>query len=212
MKTLIIEPFEGWQRRVYKYYGCKMGDIIVKSCRHYKGDNSEDATITFMLCFDLLMERKRWPDQFDWIILEEYKCHSRLCSWVHKMKFRFLKWWYMKIMGCDEVTKMIPWERHKIKYRSQGDMTRDPYISWIAWASERGRWDMIKQIKYPWYLYRPRFHWFVKFMQEDNKKKAVRYLANYELWYSIEGDGKKKFTRELSAEMERAVENKVKSL
>jgi hypothetical protein len=61
------------------------------------------------------------------------------------------------------------------------------------------------------YLYRPRFHWFMKFMREPDKKKAAGYFGNYELWYSLEGDGKKEFTRQLSEEMEQAIENKLNS-
>jgi hypothetical protein len=83
----IAEPFKDWQKEVYKYDGKAIGDVIVKTCRHYEGDSSHDAKINSILCFDLLMDRKRWPDPFDWNIPEHLKCKSRLCSAIHKYKF-----------------------------------------------------------------------------------------------------------------------------
>jgi hypothetical protein len=74
--------------------------------------------------------------------MEHRQCKTRLCSAWYKHKHELYKWAGWNTDG-------------KIKLRSWGDMTRDPYVAFYAACVFLGQEGLIPAITPPWYLRRP---------------------------------------------------------
>lgn len=109
-------------------------------------------------CLKLLNTRKRWPDSL-----------SNSGDARNRIEYYFIKWMYK--LGIAK----------KMKYRSQGSMTRDPYIM-LTCAIFWHQHEMIRDLKIPMYIQRPAlWHW--KKYLETNKQI---HKEKYEKWATID--------------------------
>jgi hypothetical protein len=158
-----------------------VGDLISNNMDYIRQthDRSYWAYDRLAECFDLLIWGERWPYDIDEQIPDDRKCKTRLCSWIQKMRFKMAKWAY------DEEED---WEGFHVKYRSQGDMTRDPYIYSLACAVDMGLFQFLPTISIPWYLYRGatwKWHKFIKNPTERRYKRWQR-AEKRTLWFKVE--------------------------
>ena len=144
-----------------------VSDLITNNMRLIKRtkDRTPWAYECLERCFDLLREPKRWPDDIDLLIPDHRQCKTRIGSALYKHKFRIAKRLNIETTG---------------KFRSQGDMTRDPYIDALACAVDMGVMDFVHTVSIPWYLYRPTTWTWHKFLKDPTDKNYVNWkLAEY---------------------------------
>jgi len=155
-------PFKKWETDLYRFrMRSGFGDLITNNCKEIirTEDKSEWAYECMANCFELLRWEQRWTDTIDMEIPSDRQCKTRLCSWLNKMKFRIAKKLGIKVM---------------VKYRSQGDLTRDIYIAAIACAVYLNRLQFI-QISIPWYLWRPTTWTWHKYLKNPTDKNLHRW-------------------------------------
>ncbi len=159
-----------WQTKLHGFaIRSGIGDLISNNTALIREtfDRSDWAYGCLEACFELLSYRKRWPDWMDRKIPRDKQCKTRLCSFLNKSKFYIAKWIYGEKV-CDKITT---------KYRSQGDMTRDPYINAIACAVDMNRLQLVDTVSIPWYLWRPstwRWHKYLKKPTDRNYRRYVK--------------------------------------
>ena len=106
-------------------------------------------------CIRLLNERKRWPDFLNEGIDAD--------SWIERIINRTLK-----RLG-------IPPQRYE--FRFQGRMTRDSYTTVLA-AIYWHQYEMIDQVKIPWYIQTPAFWHWVRYLRTN---EAI-HKTKFEQW------------------------------
>ena len=137
------------------------------------GDTSEWAINSFKKCAELLKDRQRWTDEFN----KGDEAPDRI------------SWWVNKYFSTGEYG-----------YRSQNDMTRDPYITFgtcythlIKNADEKYHKELkeiFESVTIPWYVYRHNtFQWRRRFIKDEAKQyvKRLRYFKALAVvyWYEM---------------------------
>jgi len=152
------------------------GDLIFNTMTKvtYDKDKSKWARKSFKACADLLKAHKRWPDEFN-------KGDEAPNRYVYFFKNKLLS---IKIKG-----KRYYLLKNRYGYRSQDDMTRDPYIAWGSCYAhllgcDNGIHDAdlkatFESITIPWYLYRPNTWGWRKRMIKDNRLHFVKRLSYF---------------------------------
>lgn len=139
------------------------GDLIFNTLSKivYDKDRSIWAINSFIKCANLLKQHERWPDEFS----KDIDAPNRYAWWF---------WRYLKIGG-------------PYGYRSQDDMTRDPYKAFgacyanlLKGCDSGGRFllkGVFESVKIPWYLYRHHtWQWWNR-MIKDNRKHYVKRMT-----------------------------------
>ena len=127
-------------------------------------DTSSWAFDSFLSCGDLLVDKKRWPDKFN-------KGDEAPNRWIY---------YFYKYLGIK-----------KYGYRSQDDMTRDPYKAFAACYAhlikagtkfcDKLLEDAFLAVKPPWYLLHSRHTWrWWKRFKKDNKPHYVKRMTYFE--------------------------------
>jgi len=131
------------------------GDLIFENMAKIflDRDDSEWAFNNVLHCYDLLIERKRWPDEMN--------------------STRDAKTWIG--MHISRILYRCGLKRTR-KYRSQGGMTRDPYIAFYNTAIFMGCEDMIERVIIPWYCYSPGVWRWRRLLINDTRKDYVKML------------------------------------
>ena len=150
-----------WHYRIYGFRPNGKGDILYHMGLYALITGDVDV---IKACINLVNERKRWPDSMN----SPFDSKSRL---VHR--WERIKSWLNK--------KLRPNHLAYIKYRPQCSMTRDP-ITMLLCAVYWWQYEMIRDIKIPWYLYRPSFNNWVKYL----KTHEYKYKKRYEFWQLLE--------------------------
>ncbi len=169
-----LGPVNDWETELYGFEKRSgFGDLISNNTARIRetSDRSPWAFECLKRCFILLGLRKRWPDWMDIMIPKDRQCKTRLCSVLHKLKF-----YIGKCICGDNGCKFT------VKYRSQGDMTRDPYINAIACAMDMGELHLIGNASIPWYLYRPATWAWHKYLKAPTTKNYERYVKVEQRW------------------------------
>jgi len=120
-------------------------------------------------CIQLLNERRRWPD-----VLNDPDIDSPNLFNEYLQKI---------ILSYNKIAEksFLPVIKWKIRYRCQRGMTRDPYVmGLIAWHILDGEGKC--PINLPWYIMRPDFYFFYKWIQTGRSKYKNRY-ERYLTWY-----------------------------
>lgn len=146
-----------WEFRTYGFYPCGLYDLWTNNMAQIARDEdkSEWATYLFNVCYTYLQERKRWPDELNPSVPI---CKTRLCSKIQKLKDRLAKWAHDTEEDYDI----------KLKYGSQNNMSRDPYITFIYAAVKLGYTWAVVDVSIPCRLWRPKiWAWH----------RALRYLS-----------------------------------
>jgi hypothetical protein len=141
---LAVSP--GWEFEVYGFYPNGIGDTIFRTL-HFA--ISEGKYSLFMNGAELLTQRKRWSDELG--IGNEKKFAKNWLQW------RWSKWLHKH------------GERQHRLYRSQKGMTRDPYIMFYCAAYILNRTQFISAIKPPWYIWRPGFNNWRRYLITGNR-------------------------------------------
>ena len=145
-----------------------MGDLEFNSddydIRKWNTSNwAQDAVKERM---NLLQDCKRWPDRMN-------DHPSVVNTWIGRVIGRSRNWLrhkFYKLSG-KYIGKRQP-------FRYQKRMTRDPYTSWATNAIRLYKQDLIKEVKLPWYIYRPSFWAWWNYL----KTKDEKYLRRYRFW------------------------------
>jgi len=163
---VILHPAKSWS--VQLYHGDQYG----------KGDCLFLTFIVAIITGDrdllrngiyLLNERKRWPDGLS----RNVDAPNLFIEYVDKILTRYNRWASRK-----DWRPIIPWRK---RYRCQRGMTRDPFVmGLIAWLILDGKGKC--PIKVPWYIMRPDFYLFVRWVQTRRGKYKRRY-ERYMTWY-----------------------------
>jgi len=120
-------------------------------------------------CVQLLNEHKRWPDI--------------LCDPEIDLPNLFMEYLQVVILAYNKLAKksFLPEIKWKKKYRCQWGITRDPFVmTLIAWYLLDGEGKC--PVKVPWYIMRPDFYFFYKWIkthQSKYKKKYERWMYSY---------------------------------
>jgi hypothetical protein len=153
-----------WETRIFGFEMVNgVSDLIFNNASMIKetGDESEWAVDCLERCFLLLDQRKRWPDSIDAWIPDDRQCRTRVGTFINKQGWRIAR-----RLGRDGMRK----------FRSQGDMTRDPYIASIACAVEMDRMDLVMEVELPWYLWRPTTSRWLRYLREPTRKHWDSWL------------------------------------
>lgn len=159
-----LGPIKPWQTDLYGYEmfsGC--GDLISNNTGLIKRtkDRSVWAYECIERCFDLLKERKRWPDDINDKIPNDRQCKTRLCSFLNKTKFNILK--KLGVKGF------------MVKSRSQNDCTRDPWVYSIACAVDMDLMQFVEVASIPWYLYKPTTWTWHKYLKNPTERNYFNW-------------------------------------
>jgi len=186
-----------WETNLFGYpLYSGVADFIFNNCRMIMEteDKSVWAYDLLEFCGDLLVQGIRWPIEIQNKIPEDRQCKTRLCSLIQKMRYKIAKWAF-----DDEES----WEDFHIKFRSWGDLTRDPYTAFFACAIYLNRLQFIDIVSMPWYLYRRNawaWHCYLQEPTEENwdkyditydhqtrhKKEFVNVLREMRVWAALE--------------------------
>lgn len=159
-----LGSIKAWQTDLYGYeMESGVGDLISNNTALIKRtkDRSIWAYECVARCFNLLSQGKRWTDDIDKDIPKDRQCKTRLCSFLNKTKFHILK--------------KLGVKRFMVKSRSQGDMTRDPYIYAIACVVDMDLLSWVHDISIPWYLWRATTWKWHKYLKNPTEKKYRRW-------------------------------------
>lgn len=163
---VILSLSKSWERLVYLFSPKGIGDCMFRTGIWAAVNKSYKQ---FYTVTQWLLERKRWPDEFN----NNHMARNRV------------QWRWSQLLFMIEIQKTV-------LYRPQGHMTRDPYISYYRTAMVLGMDWWIEKIKIPWYLYRPtvwawrRFlitgsrwsYWWYDTFRCKGRKEYVNILAN----------------------------------
>ena len=150
-----------WTVREYGEQMHAKGDFIFENMTKIflDRDKSEWAYNNMIECSELLLRSKRWPD--------ELNSPRDAKSWIGAHISRLLYSW--------GITKTC-------KYRSQTNMTRDPYISFYNTAIFLECPDLVEEVVPPWYCYSPKtWRWRRRLINDTRKDyvKVLNYLMDY---------------------------------
>lgn len=158
----VVANAPAWSVAIYKFDPRGKGDLIFRTALFAIA--KEDLTL-LDTCINLLNKRKRWPDEL---------CHKNDAA---NLFVEYLDRWitkYNRWASRTEKRPIIPWRK---RYRSQGGMTRDPFIMAItAWYLLDGEGKC--PIKIPWYIQRPDLYYWKKWID----KGKVKHKKAYERW------------------------------
>jgi len=123
-----------WEEDLYGFFPRGMGDLQSNTLNKIweTRDRSKWAYQSLEACINLLLENKRWPDEWN----DEHIAKN----WFHQKWSELLK-------------KVFP--KRIEKYRPQTSMTRDPWIYMYATAVMLNMKSPI-HFRMPWHLYRPK--------------------------------------------------------
>jgi len=164
---LLFEESPDWKIREVGFAEDNAGDCISRSMQT---KNKRYITV----CADLLIQRKRWPDEFQ----EEFKqfiAKNRLDEEWSKLRYKFHKWSHPYRYLCGTISYETKKRRTK-KIRHQGSMTRDPYTHYYSTCAEHGFKKLIEIVTVPLYLYRRKLWVWRKYLLTGKE----RYLRIYE--------------------------------
>jgi len=132
-------PVKDWEVSMFGFAPKGLGDLIYNTLRKIieDDDKSEWAEEAFDKCAVLLLQNKRWPDALD----PKNSCNNIASSLYYKLKFKLVKQFASKDIGS-----------YKFKFRSQNDMTRDPWVLFYAVCIHLDKREFI-DLKPPWRLY-----------------------------------------------------------
>jgi hypothetical protein len=122
-------------------------------------DRSGWAYENLVNCADLLIQGKRWPDSMN--------SPRDAKTWIGTHISRLLYNWQLK---------------DTCKYRSQTNMTRDPYIAFYNTALFLGFPDLVEEVIIPWYCYSPGvWNWRKRLIKgwKHVVKERLNYLMDY---------------------------------
>ena len=156
--NFIIELNKPWEDEAYGYETFSKGDIIYNTLRYIidNEDKSEWAYKAFEACADLLIRRRRWPDEDN---------HERDAG-------NRLRWWWSRTLYKLKITK-------NVMYGPQSRMSRDPFVYLYCAAVFLEREQFIKAITIPWHINRPDIWIWRRRLIKDNRKEFVRRLDYY---------------------------------
>ena len=152
------------------------GDLIFNTMTKivFDKDISQWAFDSFETCTNLLKDHKRWPDEFN--VGDEA---PNRYAWFFKNRLLSIK-----IKG-----KRYYLLKSRYGYRSQDDMTRDPYVAWGSCyahllGKHNGVYDdkitwLFQSTKIPWYLYRADTWRWKRLLTKDNRKHFVKRLSYF---------------------------------
>ena len=157
------------------------GDYIFNNCDRIVrvNDHSEKAYYMMLDCYDLIQQKKRWPDYMN--------THPSV-----------VKTWFARIINRT-INKIAG--KYLLPYRYQGRMVRDIYIAFAPVAIMHYSWDLIGKIKPAWYVYRPSFWAYWNYLKTRN----VKYLKRYRFWRKLSPKSKKEFVIRLDELREIAI-------
>jgi hypothetical protein len=147
-----------WAIREYGMNVGSKGDLIYENMFQIwvDRDGSPWAYNCVIMCADLLLLGKRWPDSMNQAIDAK--------TWLG------MKW-------SDLLYKLRLIPSHK--YRPQKGffaMTRDPYISFYNTCLALHLYELIEEVAMPWYCYNPKVWRWRRRLIKDNRKLYVRRL------------------------------------
>lgn len=172
-----IRNTEPWQEIQCGGKVKRKGDLLTNTLNKILDD--KDTTVwayaAFMACADQLVWRNRWPDRMN----QSYDANN----WL---RWKWSQFWYRL---CHYSNLELNWFGHLmskmgasvfLKYRPQGNMTRDPYVYFYCCAVFFKREQFIMYVKPPWYLRTSMsFNRWRKRLIRDNRKKFVKKLDAY---------------------------------
>lgn len=125
----------GWELDNYGDVPNGKGDLISNTMMRimFDDDNSEWAYNALATCKHLLIFRVRWPK---WMNQE-----MDAKNWID---WKWSQLWFKGGLFTDET----------VKYRPQGNMTRDPYTYFYACCVHLDKLDYIKSVTIPFHLYK----------------------------------------------------------
>lgn len=160
---LYVEDSDQWELDQFRQDAKAKGDIIYNTCRKIIDDNdcSEWAYRALEICAELLYERKRWPDEFN-----------------HPNDAKNINEYIISKLFYDAGDN--DWRL----YRPQTNMTRDPWIYWIALCVHLNRRQFIEVVTIPFYLYlnSPTTWVWRRFLITGKGKRLYEFLELSQLW------------------------------
>ena len=182
---------DGYFWRDLNYGKASFGDLIFNTCNKIveENDMSEWAYYAMLDCYDLIQERKRWPDR-----MSDETCVKTWFARIVNRTYNKLRYLVYKLSG--------KYYGKRKPYKYQKRMTRDIYTAFGPVAITNYSHDLLGNITPVWYCYTPYFWaWFNYMKTSDNK-----YLKRYRFWRKMWFKPKKDYVIRLGEIREKGIE------
>ena len=170
---LLFYESEPWERDIYGFNPCGLGDCITNTMRH---DIKTGEIKHLQKCSDLLNLGKRWPDVAAWSINYLIAKNRIDWEWSKFKRFRTQMYVFRKTnLTWKEVRKLpLP-----VLFRPQHHITRDPVCWHFSSAILNGQSHFIYKYRHPWNLNTSITFWaWVRFIKTGKCEGLYLLLEN----------------------------------
>jgi len=157
---VLLAPSKHWEKDNYGFWPEGMGDCISRTMGEARRNKD---TQHIEKCADLLIQRKRWPDEIQ-EENREFIANNTPQQWLSR-------WMYK-----------LGWREHTL-YRPQSQMSRDPFIHLWSACYVTGLTQFISCVKAPFWLYRPHIWAWRRYLITGKRKRWYLLLERIAGWF-----------------------------
>ena len=171
---LLVHPAHQWQGDEFGHDVQAKGDMISNTIYDILERFQQGIPLTawdyaaIQICFFLLIEGKRWPDEFN----SEYDAKN----WF---EYQWSKFKYDR-----------GWTKQRL-YRSQRSMTRDPITYTLSACKLLGLQKLVNGLTVPPHLLRPTIFFWRRYIRTDSEVLKRYWITNNRLWNWYRRENKK---------------------